>query len=69
MNATKTPKADRLDALLAELDPISTEINQLLYDANDKLRTDQTPEEEARLNTLFDQSDALTRRITGVVKE
>lgn len=69
MNATKTPKGERLDALLAELDPISTEINQLLYDANDKLRTDQTPEEEARLSVLFDQSDALTRRITGVVKE
>lgn len=69
MNATKTPKADRLDALLAELEPISTEINTLLYDANDKLRTDQTPGEEARLDVLFDQSDALTRRITGVVKE
>ena len=62
---TPTSKAQKLEELFTELEPIRAELNALLYGADNKLRWDTTPEEDARIDELAAQSDEIARRITA----
>lgn len=65
---TTTPKHEKIDALLAELRPITDELNTLQRDTHGKLRMDTTAAEDAREDELLDKSTAITKKIGAITR-
>lgn len=65
---TTTPKHEKIDALLAELRPITEELNTLQRDADGQLRMDTTAAEDAREDLLLEKSTAITMQIAAVTR-